>query len=148
MFAEPRNLLLEQAVHPLSQIDDLLGSIEAIDAQPQPPRAVAEWIELITGWLVSLRCERGTAQLQFSLGQRYPVWQVSVIGDDGQIEADMIHNRLSTSTPIRWLDVADSLTGGLQRAGGLIAGSLGGALAYASSVSGLTGRNDPFFRSM
>lgn len=148
MFAEPRNLLLEQAVHPLSQIDDLLGPIEAIDAQPQPSKQVGDGIELITGWLLSLRCVRGTAQLQFSLGQRYPAWQLSAIGDDGQIEADMIHNRLSEAAPSRWLDVADSLTGGLQKAGGLIAGSLGGALAYAGSVSGLTGRNDPFFRSM
>lgn len=148
MFAEPRNLLLEQAVHPLSQIDDLLGPVEAIDAQPQPPRTVAEGIDLICGWLVSLRCERGTAQLQFALGQRYPVWQVSVIGDDGQIEADMIHNRLSVTTPGRWLDAGDSLAGGLQKAGGLAADSIAAAAAYAGSVSGLTGRNDPFFRSM
>lgn len=148
MFAEPRNLLLEQAVHPLSQIDDLLGPIEAIDAQPQPPVCAGEGTELITAWLVSLRCARGTAQLQFSLGQTFPVWRLSVIGDDGTVEADMIHNRLAIETPSRWLDAADSLTGGLQRAGGLVAGSVGGALAYMGSVSGLTGRSDPFFRSM
>lgn len=148
MFAEPRNLLLEQAVHPLSQIDDLLGPIETIDAQPQPPRTVGDGIELITGWLVSLRCGRGTAQLQFSLGQSFPVWQVNVIGDDGQLEADMINNRVSGTTPSRWLDAADSLVGGVTRGRQLIAGSVKGALAYAGSVSGMTGRNDPFFRSM
>ena len=148
MFAEPRNLLLEQAVHPLSQIDDLLGPIEAIDAQPQPPVSAGEGTDLITAWLVSLRCARGTAQMHFALGQTFPVWRLSVIGDDGSMEADMIHNRLAVETPSRWLDAADSLAGGLQRAGGLIAGSIGGALAYMGSVSGLTGRSDPFYRSM
>ncbi|MCA8927487.1 MAG: Gfo/Idh/MocA family oxidoreductase, partial [Alphaproteobacteria bacterium] len=102
MFAEPRNLLLEQAVHPLSQIEALLGPILAVQAQPQPPRAVGEGLELITGWLLSLRCERGTAQLQFALGQSHPVWSVTAIGDDGQIEADIVNNRVSAATPSRW----------------------------------------------
>ena len=101
MFAEPRNLLLEQAVHPLSQIEDLLGPVLAVEAQAQPPRTVGEGLQLITGWLLSLRCERGTAQLQFALGQSHPVWTVTAIGDDGLLEADIIANRVSSATPSR-----------------------------------------------
>ena len=148
MFAEPRNLLLEQAVHPLSQIDDILGPIIKLGAQPQPPRQAAEGIDLITGWLVSLQCERGTAQLQFALGETCPVWRLTAIGTDGQIEADLIHNRVTMETPGRWLDAVDSLVVGLQRARGLAADSVGGALAYAGSMTGLIPRSDPFFRSM
>lgn len=148
MFAEPRNLLLEQAVHPLSQIEALLGPVTSISAQPQPPRTVADGIELITGWLLSLRCDRGTAQLQFAVGQSYPVWSVTAIGDDGLLEADIINNRLSSATPSRWLDFADTLQSGAERAGGLIGGSIGGAARYLAGMSGLVRRGDAFFRCM
>ena len=148
MFLEPVNLLLEQAVHPLSQIDDLLGQAVRVDAQPQPARVVAPGIELITSWLVSLQCEHGTAQLQFALGQKHPVWQMSVIGDDGRIEADMLNNRVVASTPGRWLDAADALSNGLNQAQQLCRESMAGAVGYVGSVSGLSKRNDPFFLSM
>ena len=148
MFAEPRNLLLEQAVHPLSQIEDLLGPIEAISAQPQPPKSYGDGIELITGWLVSLRCERGTAQMQFALGQSHPVWTVTAIGDDGALEADVINCRLSSSTPSRWLEFGDTLQSGFERAGGLIGGSVGGAIGYLAGMSGLAPRGDAFYKCM
>jgi len=148
MFAEPRNLLLEQAVHPLSQVEDLLGPVRSVEAQAQPPRRVGEGLELITGWLLSLRCERGTAQLQFALGQSHPVWSVTAIGDDGVLEADVINNRVSSSTPSRWLDFADTLQSGGERASGLVMGSLDGAFRYLAGMSGLAPRGDAFFRSM
>ncbi len=148
MFAEPRNLLLEQAVHPLSQIEALLGPVESISAQAQPPRTVADGIDLITGWLLSLRCERGTAQLQFAVGQAHPVWSVTAIGDDGLLEADIINNRMSSATPSRWLDFADTLQSGAERASGLIGGSIGGAARYLAGMSGLVSRGDAFFQCM
>ena len=41
MFAAPANILLEQAVHPLSQIAALLGGIEAVEAVPDAPHGAA-----------------------------------------------------------------------------------------------------------
>ena len=148
MFAEPRNLLLEQAVHPLSQIEALLGPVRSVSAQAQPPRAVGEGIDLITGWLLSLRCERGTAQLQFAVGQAHPVWTVTAIGDDGLLEADIINNRMSSATPSRWLDFADTLQSGGERASGLIGGSIAGAARYLAGMSGLAPRGDAFYQCM
>jgi nucleoside-diphosphate-sugar epimerase len=139
---------LEQAVHPLSQIDDLLGPIRRVDAQPQRPRQAGEGIELITEWLLSLQCERGTAQVQFSLGQTFPVWALTVIGDDGALRADMIHSRVSATRPTPWLDAIDSFSGGWGEAVAILGDSVKAAGAYVVGISGLAGRNDPFFRSM
>ena len=42
MFDTPQNLLLEQAVHPLSQIDDLIGPIRDIAVLAAPPTMLAQ----------------------------------------------------------------------------------------------------------
>jgi predicted dehydrogenase/nucleoside-diphosphate-sugar epimerase len=148
MFAEPRNLLLEQAVHPLSQIEDLLGPVTEVSAQPQPPKSYGEGVALVTGWLISLRCERGTAQMQFALGQTHPVWTLTAVGDDGMLEADVINSRLSSATPSRWLEFGDTLQSGFERAGGLVSGSIGGAVSYLAGMSGLAPRGDAFYKCM
>jgi len=78
MFAEPRNLLLEQAVHPLSQIDDLMGPVLDFSVTVPPPRRIDDF-DLHTIWLVSMRCERGTAELFLSLGQTFPTSAATAI---------------------------------------------------------------------
>ena len=69
MFLEPVNLLLEQAVHPLSQIDDLLGQAVRVDAQPQPARVVAPGIELITSWLFLSNASMGLRNCSLRWGK-------------------------------------------------------------------------------
>ncbi|WP_207479350.1 NAD-dependent epimerase/dehydratase family protein [Arenibaculum pallidiluteum] len=147
MFDRPRNLLLEQAVHPMSQIEDLLGPIGEISVTPAPARRFGD-IELNTTWLVSMTCARGTAQLQFSLGQTYPVWQVQALCDDGMMTADCINDRAVRQEPGKGMDCFDSFQSGLAAARQLAAQSRRNLASYALSVLKLKPRSDAFFRSM
>jgi predicted dehydrogenase len=68
MFAAPVNILLEQAVHPLSQIAALLGGIEAVEAIPDAPRTLWEGRRFHGGWTATLRGRDLSATLRFRGG--------------------------------------------------------------------------------
>ncbi len=148
MFESPRNLLLEQAVHPLSQIDSLIGPVRDVTVMPMPPRSYAEDIEIQDAWLASLATERGTAQLQFAVGRSFPVWQLTVICDDGAVTVDCLNNRVARLEPSLWLDFYDSYVGGVGMARSLAAQSRRNLASYALSTLRLKPRSDPHFRGM
>ncbi len=148
MFACPRNLLLEQAVHPLSQLDALLGPFGHVQASPGPAREVADGISLVTEWLISLSGASGTAQLRVALGVSHPVWRLSAIGSDGTLEADMLANTARRSVPTGWIEAGDTLSVGVSTAAGDLAATFGNGGRYAASMVGLGGRSDAFFISM
>jgi predicted dehydrogenase/nucleoside-diphosphate-sugar epimerase len=147
MFDRPKNLLLEQAVHPLSQIEDLLGPILDIGVTPAPARRFGD-LDLNTVWLVSMACERGTAQLQFALGQTYPVWQVQALCDDGMMVADCINDRAVRQEPTKGMDCFEAYGSGMQAARQLARQSRSNLVSYALSILKLKPRSDAFFRSM
>ncbi len=95
MFNSPTNLLLEQAVHPLSQIDALLGGIKSVSSTPGPLRRPADGIELVTDWMLGVSCTGGSAQLEITLGASFPSWTLSVLCDDGVIDADIFEGRVN-----------------------------------------------------
>ena len=148
MFAEPKNLLLEQAVHPLSQILALAGSLLHVEAMAGEPTEIAPGVAFYSSCNVMLRNERAPALLRFAVGASYPIWQIRVLGTDGAITADMICNRVVVNRRSRWLDPVDDLLSGLSAAGQIGRQSIVNAMSYGASVSGLTRRADPFFRSM
>lgn len=148
MFRSPRNLLLEQAVHPLSQIDDLVGPARAVNARAMPPLRLGEGQEVIRTWLVSLECERGTAQLSFSLGESYPAWFAAIIGDDGMIVADYVNNRVLHNEPGPSMDLFDGALSGWRMGLGLQLRSLENLCGAAASMLKLRPRSDSFFLSM
>jgi len=148
MFDRPVNLLLEQAVHPLSQIDDLLGPAQAVSVLAAPPLALAAGQEVHRTWLVSLQCARGSAQLHLALGERYPSWGAMIVGDDGAIAADYANNLVSCETPGRWLDLVDGLLKSSRSALALEGQALGGFAGGVLSTLKLRPRSDPFYASM
>jgi predicted dehydrogenase/nucleoside-diphosphate-sugar epimerase len=148
MFAEPQNILLEQAVHPLSQILALAGPTLHVEAKAGPPREIAQGVAFYPTCDVTLQCEHAPAHLRFTVGASYPMWQIRVVGTDGLITADMIRNRVLVSGRSRWLDGLDDLLSGLGAAEQMIRHSTANALAYGGSLAGLGRRADPFFRSM
>lgn len=99
MFDCPRNLLLEQAVHPLSILDDLFGGLEAVAATPGPPTRPADGVSVMTDWSFALRGAQGLADLEISLGSTFPSWTLSVLCDDGVVEADLFEGRVSARGP-------------------------------------------------
>ncbi|HVZ70359.1 MAG TPA: NAD-dependent epimerase/dehydratase family protein [Rhizomicrobium sp.] len=148
MFDSPLNLLLEQAVHPLSQICDLVGAVREISALPSPPLTLGEGREVWRKWQISLACERGTAQLYISLGDPHSNWAATIIGDDGVIQADYARARVAIETSGRYGDFFDDLRNGLTMAGALATRSFGNAASYVFSTLKLLPRSDPFFLSM
>jgi predicted dehydrogenase/nucleoside-diphosphate-sugar epimerase len=148
MFDEPKNLLLEQAVHPLSQIDDLIGPTHELTVLAAPPTILAEGQSVSRRWDISLRGEQATAQLHVALGESFPSWGMLVICDDGQITIDYVNNRVTFTTSTKWPDFVDSFLGGSTAACQLAAQSLRNLNAHGLSLVKLRPRADPFFRSI
>ena len=148
MFRAPGNILLEQAVHPLSQIVALAGPVRQVRALADAAMEIAPGVPFCPAVTLTLEGERLPAQLRFAVGQSFPFWQVTVVCDDGVIVADILANRVATYDHTRWLEPVDALVSGLALAAGLAGDSVANAARYAAATLHLTGRGDPFFRSM
>ena len=148
MFDNPRNLLLEQAVHPLSQIQALMGAHQAMRVLPAAPKAVDDGIELIDDWSVLLTGETCGAHLHVALGARHPVWRLRALGDDGEVWADMLANRTGIDGPTRWIEATDSLLRGVGAGWQQTRQAVRGFVGYSLATAGLLSRRDPFYLSM
>lgn len=148
MFAEPKNLLLEQAVHPLSQICHLLGPVAEVSGLSGAGEAVAPGKLIYTRCDVSLACALGPAHLRFAVGTSYPLWLCIAIGEDGALVCDMIGNRLTVLNRGRWLEPVDQLLGGIRTGGRWISDAGRNALDYVLSLASVKGRSDAFYLSM
>lgn len=147
MFREPRNLLLEQVVHPLSQIDDLLGPVRDFSVTAPEPRVI-DGLAVQTRWLVSMVCERGTADLVVMVGHSVPSWGITALCDDGTATADFVNDRVVSDGPTRWMDFYDSFKRGRSAARQLRRQSRDNARDYILSTLKLRPRSDAFYRSM
>lgn len=148
MFESARNLLLEQAVHPLSLIDEALGGITAVRAQPGPVIRPADGIDLITDWQLSVKAGNGLGQLQVILGASWPSWTFSLLGSDGVIDADLFEGRVMVRRASGAIPPIDHA--GRNLATGLAGlGSAARALGeFGAEVTRLGGPADGFSRSM
>lgn len=148
MFNSPLNLLLEQVVHPLSQIDDLLGPIETITATPGPIRKPAEGIEIASDWTIDLVCRDGLAQLQVMLGASFPSWTLTALCDDGVVAVDIFEGRVThsrSSNDIAHIDfVKRNLSAGVSGIGDGVRGLAG----FVGELSRFGPAADGFSRSM
>lgn len=148
MFASPLNLLLEQAVHPLSQIIALAGAVSEIRTLPGPALDIAPGQTIYPTLDALVRCERLPASLRFAVGQAFPAWHISVVCDDGVATADILGNRFVTQRRTQWLDAVDGIVSGTRTASALVGGSMRNASNYGLSMLKLKTRSDAFFQSM
>jgi nucleoside-diphosphate-sugar epimerase/predicted dehydrogenase len=148
MFQQPQNLFLEQGVHPLSQIYDLIGNAAQVTTLTSGRQELAPGVEIYDTWQVSLVGEHATAQLFLSVGQDFPSWQITAICQDGTIHADFLHERCLVQTRTKEMDFYNSLRTGAKMAGDLTRQSISGALGYIFSQLKLVPKNDPFIVSM
>ena len=148
MFQAPGNILLEQAVHPLSQLRVLTGPVTALRALADRPVGIAPGVAFCPSVSVLLQGAALPAQLRFAVGQSFPVWQIEVVCDDGTVRADIVNNRLTCLTRGRWLEAADAMLAGLRSAGSLARDSVASFTGYAAAMLRPGPRSDPFFRSM
>ena len=148
MFRAPLNILLEQAVHPLSQLRALAGAFSDVRALAGPPLSLAPGLDFHPSLTATLVGQIAPAQLRFCVGANFPCWQVTAVCDDGVAVADILANRLLRHGRTRWMEPVDALLSGCASAGGLAGDSLANAVRFGLATLRLRGRADPFFLSM
>ncbi len=148
MFREPGNILLEQAVHPLSQIVTLTGHIHDVRAIAGPAMELAPGVPFHTSLTATLAGADLPAQLRFAVGQSFPFWQIRVVCDDGVAVADILANRVFTHGRTRWMEAVDGAAAGTRTGAAIARDSVRNLSDYALSMLHLKSRSDPFFRSM
>jgi predicted dehydrogenase/nucleoside-diphosphate-sugar epimerase len=148
MFQAPGNILLEQAVHPLSQITALAGPVSVVSSLAGKPIEIAPGVDFYAALDASLACRDATATLHFAVGQDFPFWTITARCTDGVITADILNNRCYAQTRGRWIEPLDLMLAGLSTAGAMARDSVGNLANYALSTAKLKPKTEPFFRSM
>jgi len=148
MFAEPGNILLEQAVHPLSQIVALSGRLEAVVPMAGPAIEISPGVPFFGEVGMMMRGERVPAQMRMAVGQSFPFWQISVVCDDGVAVADILNNRFYTFERTLWLDFYDALLSGRRTGRAILRDSLANARDYLLQTAKLKPRCDGFYLSI
>jgi predicted dehydrogenase/nucleoside-diphosphate-sugar epimerase len=148
MFAQPINIILEQAVHPLAQILHLAGKPQDVQAITAKPVKIGDGGSLYPTTLINFLGERASAQLHYSVGATYPYWEISVLCSDGVATADLIANRVSLRGRGKWLEASDHAIAGRNLAKQTKRQSNHNFITYAKSMLGLGGRNDAFYLGM
>lgn len=148
MFNSPGNLLLEQAVHPLSQIRALAGPITSVAPLADAALEIAPGLDFYASLTLSLHAERMPAQLRFAVGQSFPFWQISVIGDDGVLTADILANHFFIHGRTKWLEALDGALSAWRTGGAILRDGTRNLIDYALSTLRLKPPSDAFSRSM
>ncbi len=149
MFRQPKNILLEQAVHPLSQIMALAGPFAELSLKAGPAQEIAPGVPFHATAAVTGTCGGSVPfQMQFGVGREYPFWQLTAICDDGVVVADMLANRCVVYGRTKWLEPVDTMLVGGGAGLRLLGDSLGNGANYVLSLLKLKPRSDPFYRSM
>jgi predicted dehydrogenase len=136
MFSAPDKVMLELGPHPLSVIYRLLGRVEQCTALASGEMTLSNGSRFYHTWQSSMKCEQGTAQLLFSLGKAFTSIHVHVIGQDGEVRADLRRNIVQVMGRTRYLRTG-SLREGLSLAGSVRKQALRNFRDYALSAVGV-----------
>ncbi|KDM90677.1 Gfo/Idh/MocA family oxidoreductase [Photobacterium galatheae] len=148
MFRQPVNLLLEQAVHPLSQLLTLFG---------QPQGALISRIsqmKVLSGHQPCILRLDAMGELSvpfhfsFAMGNDFPIWQLHISGEDGTLMLDVVQQRVLLNGRSHFLPALDSAVTACSQAGSLITQGVRQLAQYAGAITGVSPAKDPFFLSM
>jgi predicted dehydrogenase/nucleoside-diphosphate-sugar epimerase len=148
MFREPRNIVFEQATHPLSQIHALAGAMQRLDASVLATRELAPGQLFCERWGAAGRGERASVELHMAFGRSFPRWVLEVIGSDGALEADLHHDLLCGETKTQALDAWNSFLAGFGRGLALQRDALRVFFAWSAQTLKIRSRHDAFFVGM
>jgi len=158
MFGSPERIMLELGPHPLSVIYRLMGPTISAATALAGKRTLLNGQTFYSSWLTSLACERGSAQCSLMLGGQYLNTWVHVIGQDGEMTADLRRNTFHVSEKGRYLRM-DSLwdawrngTGvikqGLRNFNAQMAGTLGIGPAYEMQTLSMNASVKAFYDAL
>lgn len=148
MFRAPANILLEQAVHPLSQIRALAGHLGGFAVLPDRIETAGFDQPFLQSLTASIEAERASASFRFSVGEAFPVWRIEAFGTDGALVADIYQGRCYGVRRTRWLDAIDQPLSAARTAAEIFGAGIANTARYSLSQVRLAPRADPFFRSM
>jgi nucleoside-diphosphate-sugar epimerase/predicted dehydrogenase len=148
MFTSPLNLLLEQAVHPLSQVLALTGQLGKVTVQPGQVIDVAPGAGFVPEFSAAIDTPVARVGFHFMVGANFPTWRLSAFFDDGWMVADMIANTTQTMGRTRFLEQADTTLSTAKSAIELAANGIKNIATYGASQLGVVGRSDSFFLSV
>ena len=148
MFREPQNILFEQAVHPLSQICDLIGTVECVQTTCSGEQRLRNGRLFPTRWQLALVCARGTAQIYLAFGPSFPESRVDVIGQDGVAHLDLLNNIYSLDRRTKYFDAIDRLVRCVRHGRRAAWCGIRSCVRYGLSTLRLAGRSDSFYLGM
>jgi predicted dehydrogenase/nucleoside-diphosphate-sugar epimerase len=148
MFRAPGHIVFEQATHPLSQIERLLGSVQQVETTLLGTRELHPGQVFHDRWLVAAQGERGTAELYLAFGQPFTRCTVEVLGTDGSLEADLMASTLVVERKTQALDFWNTFLAGRRRAREILRDSRRGLWNWSLYTLGLGPRRDAFFAGM
>lgn len=148
MFRSPKNIVYEQAVHPLCQIHALVGRVQQVQATLLGTRELNPGQMFVDRWSISGTGERGTMQLYLAFGQGFTRSTIQVIGSDGSLEADLFHNAVSGEKKTVYLDFWNSFLATNGRGRALKRDARRVVANYLKFTLGLGRREDAFFAGM
>lgn len=148
MLQRPGNIILEQAPHPLSQIQYLVGNAQRVSAMCSGEIALKTGARFFDTWQISVQCERGTGQVYLSFNKGFFESQLHVIGEDGSAVIDLRRNTVRFSDKTRLLEPVDALRDAAKNAATLSRQGWSNFLDYVFGFLGLQSPRDPFFMSM
>lgn len=148
MFAKPVNLLLEQAVHPLSQLFTLAGVPNAdftVTGKVEPQ--LGQRLPLILRVDGIAQCDV-PVQVSFAMGQAYPLWNIEILGQDGAISLDMVNNRAILQTRSPFLPAMDNALRAIKTSGQYLGQGVRDLWNYTLQICGVGKNRAPFYLSM
>ncbi|MCB9915715.1 MAG: NAD-dependent epimerase/dehydratase family protein [Planctomycetes bacterium] len=148
MFRSPRNIVFEQAPHPLSQVHRLLGRVQSCETKILSTRELLPGQVFHDRWLVSARGERGTAEVYLAFGQGFTRNTIQVLGSDGCLEADFAHDALAGERKTVFLDFWNSFLAGWRRGGEYRRDARRVLRQYLAATLKLAPRQDAYFAGM
>jgi predicted dehydrogenase len=144
MFHDPGNLILEQAPHPISQIQALLGKVRTASVLPTGATTLKTGRRCFDTWQIALACERGTAQLFLSFGRQFMDCWLHAIGQDAAAHVDLKRNTVEWSGKSRFMEPVDNLRDGLLAAKDRARQAVANFTNYGLSFAGLRPPSDVF----
>jgi predicted dehydrogenase/nucleoside-diphosphate-sugar epimerase len=148
MFRAPRNIVFEQAVHPLSQLQHLLGRVRSAATTKLGTRELHPGQVFHDRWCTAFTAERGTAQLYLAFGQPFTRSTLQVIGSDGSLEADLFHDHVAGERKTLYLDFWNSYLAGARRARQLKRDARSVLFGWSRFTLGIGARKDAFYVGM
>jgi len=148
MFRAPRNIVFEQATHPLCQVHALIGAVKSAQTTLLGTRELLSGQLFHDRWLCAARGQRGTAEIHLAFGQGFARNTIQVLGSDGSLEADFTHDTLAGETKTKWLEFWNGFLAASRRGRAYRRDAWRVLCNYLLATLGLRERRDAYFAGM